>query len=55
LSVVYKALDNMGAYQRWFGFQPDTKAAGLMEISPGTLYVFLTEAGDYQAANFTGA
>jgi hypothetical protein len=25
LSVVYKALDNMGAYQRWFGFQPDTK------------------------------
>jgi hypothetical protein len=27
LSVVYKALDNMGAFQRWFGFQPDTKAA----------------------------
>ena len=27
LSVVYKALDNLGAYQRWFGFQPDTKAA----------------------------
>lgn len=27
LSVVYKALDNMGAYQRWFGFQPDTKIA----------------------------
>jgi len=26
-SVVYKALDNMGAYQRWFGFQPSTKAA----------------------------
>lgn len=26
LSVVYKALDNMGAYQRWFGFQPNTKA-----------------------------
>ncbi|MBU0791979.1 MAG: HupE/UreJ family protein, partial [Gammaproteobacteria bacterium] len=26
-SVVYKALDNMGAFQRWFGFQPDTKAA----------------------------
>jgi len=26
-SVVYKALDNMGAYQRWFGFQPNTKAA----------------------------
>jgi len=26
-SVVYKALDNMGAYKRWFGFQPNTKAA----------------------------
>jgi HupE / UreJ protein len=26
-SVVYKALDNMGAFQRWFGFQPNTKAA----------------------------
>ncbi len=23
LSVAYKALDNMGAYQRWFGFQPN--------------------------------
>lgn len=30
LSVVYKALDNMGAYQRWFGFQPDTKTATLI-------------------------
>jgi HupE / UreJ protein len=30
LSVVYKALDNMGAYQRWLGFQPDTKAATLI-------------------------
>lgn len=26
-SVVYKTLDNMGAFQRWFGFQPNTKAA----------------------------
>lgn len=26
-SIVYKALDNMGAYQRWFGFQPSTKVA----------------------------
>lgn len=26
-SVVYKALDNMGAFQRWFGFQPNTQAA----------------------------
>src|SRR4029079_19386382 len=29
-SVVYKALDNMGAFQRWFGFQPDTKIATLI-------------------------
>ena len=30
LSVVYKALDNLGAYPRWFGFQPNTKAAVLI-------------------------
>jgi len=30
LSIVYKALDNMGAYQRWFGFQPNTKLATLI-------------------------
>jgi hypothetical protein len=30
LSVVYKALDNIGAFQRWFGFQPNTKAATLI-------------------------
>ena len=30
LSVVYKALDNLGAYQRWFGFQPNNKAATLI-------------------------
>ncbi|EJZ17369.1 HupE/UreJ family protein [Rhizobium sp. Pop5] len=30
LSVVYKALDNMGAFQRWLGFQPNTKAATLI-------------------------
>lgn len=30
LSVVYKALDNMGAYQRWFGFQPNTRLATLV-------------------------
>jgi len=29
-SIVYKALDNMGAYQRWFGFQPSTKIATLI-------------------------
>ena len=25
LSVVYKALDNLGAFQKWFGVQPNTK------------------------------
>ncbi|WP_079204403.1 HupE/UreJ family protein [Pseudomonas sp. CC6-YY-74] len=29
-SVVYKALDNLGAFQRWFGYQPNTKAATLL-------------------------
>jgi len=29
-SVVYKALDNIGAYQRWFGFQPNTKVATMI-------------------------
>ncbi len=30
LSVAYKALDNLGAFRRWFGFQPDTRAATLV-------------------------
>ena len=30
LSVVYKALDNIGAFQRWFGYQPNTKVATLL-------------------------
>jgi hypothetical protein len=30
LSVVYKALDNLGAFRAWFGFQPDTRAATLI-------------------------
>lgn len=30
LSVVYKALDNLNAFQRWFGFQPNTKLATLV-------------------------
>jgi hypothetical protein len=30
LSVVYKALDNLGAYQRWFGIQPNTKIATIV-------------------------
>ncbi|MCW0235840.1 MAG: HupE/UreJ family protein [Ferrovibrio sp.] len=29
-SIVYKALDNLGAFQRWFGVQPDTKLATLV-------------------------
>ncbi len=30
LSVVYKALDNLGAYQRWFDVQPNTRVATLI-------------------------
>jgi hypothetical protein len=30
LSVAYKALDNLGAFRRWFGVQPDTRAATLI-------------------------
>ena len=30
LSIVYKSLDNMGAFQRWLGFQPNTKLATLI-------------------------
>nr|WP_020651453.1 HupE/UreJ family protein [Massilia niastensis] len=30
LSVVYKALDNVGAFQRWFGVQPNTRVATLV-------------------------
>jgi HupE / UreJ protein len=30
VSVVYKALDNLGAFQSWFGVQPNTKAAVLI-------------------------
>jgi hypothetical protein len=29
LSVVYKALDNLGVYQRWVGFSPDARWATL--------------------------
>jgi hypothetical protein len=29
-SVVYKALDNLGAWRAWFGIQPSTKAATLV-------------------------
>ena len=30
LSVVYKALDNLGAFPTWFGFQPSARAATLI-------------------------
>lgn len=30
VSVVYKALDNLGAFQRWFRIQPNTKLATLI-------------------------
>lgn len=30
LSVVYKALDNLGAFQRWFGVRPDARVAVLV-------------------------
>ena len=30
LSVVYKALDNLGGFQKWFGVQPNTKTATLI-------------------------
>ena len=29
-SIVYKALDNLGAFQSWFGIQPNTKLATLI-------------------------
>ena len=30
LSVVYKAIDNLGLFQKWIGFQPNTKWATLI-------------------------
>ncbi len=49
LSVVYKALDNLGAYRRWFGFQPNTKAATLIfGLFHGT--GLATKINDYQIA-----
>lgn len=30
LSVAYKALDNLGAFKQWFGYQPDPRAATLV-------------------------
>ena len=49
LSVVYKALDNLGAFQRWFGFQPDTRAATLIF---GLFHGFglATKIGDFEMA-----
>lgn len=47
LSVVYKALDNLGAFQTWFGVRPDTKAATLIF---GLFHGFglATKVQDYQ-------
>src|SRR6056297_1832489 len=48
-SVVYKALDNLCAYQRWFGVQPNTKAATLIfGLFHGT--GLATKILDYQIA-----
>jgi HupE / UreJ protein len=46
-SVVYKALDNMGAFQRWFGVQPNTKVA---TFSFGLIHGFglATKIMDYE-------
>ncbi len=53
LSVVYKALDNLGAYQRWFGVQPNTKAATLIfGLFHGT--GLATKILDYEIASRTG-
>jgi hypothetical protein len=30
ISIVYKALDNVGAFRRWLGYQPDTRLATLI-------------------------
>lgn len=30
ISIIYKSLDNLGAFQSWFGFQPNVKAATLI-------------------------
>src|SRR5688572_22634548 len=30
LSVVYKAMDNLGAFRRWFGIQPNARVATLV-------------------------
>ncbi|WP_326428673.1 HupE/UreJ family protein [Stutzerimonas frequens] len=48
-SVMYKALDNLGAFQRWFGYQPDTRAATLVF---GLIHGFglATKILDYQIA-----
>jgi hypothetical protein len=49
LSVVYKAMDNLGAFKQWFGVQPDTRAATLIF---GLFHGFglATKILDYQIA-----
>jgi hypothetical protein len=50
LSVVYKAMDNLGAFQRWFGVQPDPRTATLVF---GLFHGFglATKILDYQVAS----
>lgn len=49
LSVVYKAFDNLGAFDRWFGFRPNTKAMTLIfGLFHGT--GLATKILDYQIA-----
>lgn len=50
LSVVYKALDNLGAFQTWFGVRPDPKAATLIF---GLFHGFglATKVQDYQISS----
>lgn len=49
LSVVYKAFDNLGAFDRWLGFRPNTKAMTLIfGLFHGT--GLATKILDYQIA-----
>jgi hypothetical protein len=49
LSVIYKALDNLGAFPAWFGFQPNTK---VMTLVFGLFHGFglATKILDYEVA-----
>ena len=64
LSIVYKALDNIGAYQRWFGVQPNTKAATLifgfwpmpiLELTAPSIDALIAAYQEALAAHFGGS